>query len=201
MCSRERGLRSRNRAVANWLALHLHRLQSIDQYRCKTQWNWSDDRSVDPALATGCCWSCSLCQRFLCIFIKITNPGRPESRISWLPHPGRVIPRLARASLHVTASRKVQRTGLRVHPFFPKRRESSAPADTTRPYKSTFITDEQTSLLKAYVFSCLDKFGTREALNFCSIARVAISNSRQQRATAGTWNERTWAKLRTKGFQ
>ena len=69
--------------------------------------------------------------------------------------------------------------------------------------KRTFITDEQTSLLQAYVFSFLDKFGTREALNFRTIARVATFNSAswQQRPTAGTWNERTWAKLRTKGFQ
>ena len=36
----------------------------INRYRGKTQWNWSDDRRVNPALATGRCWSCSLCQRF-----------------------------------------------------------------------------------------------------------------------------------------
>ena len=140
MCSRarERGLRSRHRAVTNWIALHLHSLQSTDRYRGKTQWNWSDDRRVDTVLATGRCWSCSLCPRFWCIFIEITNTGRLESRISWLPNPGCVIPRFARASLYVAASRKVQRTGLRVHPFFPKRRESSAPADTTRPKKTHF---------------------------------------------------------------
>ena len=127
----------RDWAVTNWLALHL---QSIDRYRGKTQWNWSDDRRVDPALATGRCWSRSLCQRFLCIFIDsvITNAGRPKSHIPWLPNLGRVSPRLARTSMYVTASRKVRNTGLRAHSFFPKRRKSSAHADTTWRKKKHF---------------------------------------------------------------
>ena len=67
--------------------------------------------------------------------------------VVWMAYnPGRVIPRLARASLYVTASRKVQRTGLRVHPFFPKRCESSALADTTRPKKAHFY-HSRTNLL------------------------------------------------------
>ena len=112
-------------------------------YRGKTQRNGSDDRRVDPALATGHCWSLSLDQRFLCIFIEITNGGHPESRIPWLANPGRVSPRLAR-----TASRIVRRTGLWVRPFFPNVARIPRPQTRHDRRKRNLITEGRTSLLE-----------------------------------------------------
>ena len=210
MCSRarERGLRSRDRAVINWLALHLHSLQSTDRYRGETQWNWSDDTRVNPALATGRCWSCSLCQRFS---VNVSSASSSKSRtldarnLAYRDSLIQVAWFLASPARPCTW----QRPGKYSVPVFGCTHSfpnvARVPRSQTRHdrRKRTFITDEQTSLLKAYVFSFLDKFGTREALNFRTIARVATFNSAswQQRPTAGTWNERTWAKLRTKGFQ
>ena len=214
MCSRARGrgLRSRDRAVTNWLACITPAQPAVDRsiscLRGKTQWNWSDDRRVDPALATGRCWSCSLCQRF---YYFLLNSSASSSKSRTLD--GR---NLAHRDLLIQVAWFLasparpctwQRPGKYSVPVFRCTHSfpnvARVPRSQTRHdrRKRTFIADEQTSLLKAYVFSFLDKFGTRDALNFRTIARLATFNSWQQRPTAGTWNERTWAKLRTKGFR
>ena len=148
---------------------------AIDRCRVKTQWNWGrsswyDRCVVAPALATGRCWND---QEYIlknirssCCTLRIiqslnascefsSNDERWTSEISQII--SQVVWVLASPASPCTCVRDNQQgrkvddltleksKGLRVHPFFPKRGESSGPADTTWPKKKHLITDGGTS--------------------------------------------------------
>ena len=137
-------------------------------------------------------------QRFLCIFIEITNAGRPESRILWLPNPGHVSPRLACASLSVTASRKVQCTGLPAHTYsFPNVARIPRPQTRHDRRQTTLITDGQTSLLKAYVFSFFRRVWLAWGFEFSHLRSNANSNCRQP---LGREMKELWQNFEQKAF-